>query len=61
MKICCPVCEGEGKIEAPSLKQKMMEEKRKIAKSLQDQKYSIREIMRLMGYKSPRSIQQLLE
>ena len=40
---------------------KDMELKRNLAKSLKDQGYSIREICVLMGYKSPRSIQDLLK
>lgn len=60
IKICCPMCGGEGKISAPSLKQKIMDEKKKTAKNLWQQGYSIREIMKLMEYKSPRSITILL-
>jgi len=40
--------------------QKDMELKRNHAKSLRDSGYSIREICVLMGYKSPRSVQDLL-
>jgi hypothetical protein len=45
----------------PSLKQKDMKGKAEIARFLKSQKYSIREIMKILGYKSPRSVQVLLE
>jgi len=60
MKIKCPMCEGCGEIEAPHFKQKIMNEKAATAKRMREQGYSIREIMKAIGYKSPRSIQQLL-
>lgn len=59
-KIKCPMCEGCGEINPPHLKQKILKEKIKTAKSLKDSGYSIREIMRIMNYKSPRSVQDLL-
>ena len=49
------------KIPPPNLKQKNIKEKSIMAKKLRDNKYSIREIMNIMGYKSPSSIQLLLE
>ncbi len=61
MKIKCPMCEGCGEIEAPHFKQKIMEEKRATAKRMRAQGYSIREVMKTIGYKSPRSVQMLLE
>jgi hypothetical protein len=48
-------------ISPPSLKQKNMKEKSIMAKKLKSDGYSFREIMKLMGYKSPRSIQLLLK
>lgn len=57
---CCPICHGTGNIKRPHGMQKDMELKRNHAKSLRDSGYSIREICVLMGYKSPRSIQDLL-
>lgn len=59
-KIKCPMCKGCGEINPPHLKQKIIKEKVKAAKSLKNSGYSIREIMRIMNYKSPRSIQDLL-
>jgi hypothetical protein len=57
---CCPICHGTGNIKRPHGMQKDMELKRNHAKSLRDSGYSIREICVLMGYKSPRSVQDLL-
>jgi len=48
------------KIPPPNLKQKNISEKSEIAKQLKNKGYSIREIMKILGYKSPRSIQVLL-
>lgn len=44
----------------PNLKQKNIQEKSIMAKKLRSKGYSIREIMRTIGYKSPGSIQKLL-
>jgi len=60
MKIKCPMCEGCGEIDAPLFRQKLMKEKEITAKRMRKQGYSMREIMEAMGYKSPRSIFQLL-
>jgi hypothetical protein len=49
------------KIPPPNLKQKNIKEKSNMAKELRNKGYSIREIMTIMGYKSPRSIQLLLK
>lgn len=54
------MCKGCGEIEAPSLSQKIMNEKITTAIALRSQGYSVREIMRLMNYKSPRSVTDLL-
>ncbi len=56
----CPYCGGVGEIEAPEFKNKMLEEKRLAALTLREQGYSIREIMRIMKYKSPRSVHILI-
>lgn len=61
MKIKCPICKGEGEINAPSLRHKRMAAKTVIAQNLKDEGYSFREIMRIMGYKSTRSVGVLLE
>ena len=57
----CPTCRGKGKIKAPHNKQKLMDEKEKLAIGLRRMGFSIREIMTIMGYKSPRSVSMLLE
>lgn len=57
----CPICGGNGILEKPKFKQKKMKQKEELAKRLRKHGYSIREIMRLMNYKSPRCIQMLLE
>ena len=48
-------------LEPPSFKQKNMALKKERAKYLKSEGYSIRETMRIMGYKSPKSIQDLLK
>ena len=58
--MCCPICKGSGMLNVPTFKQKAMKEKKQIALNLKEQGYSIREIMKIIGYKSPRSIQILL-
>jgi len=48
-------------MKPPHLKQKQMQIKKERAKYLKTLGYSVREIMEIMSYKSPRSIQILLE
>ena len=60
-KIKCPMCIGSGKIHAPEFKQKLLPQKVSTAKRMRAKGYSIREIMRAMKYKSPRSVTNLLE
>lgn len=60
-KINCPMCNGEGKIEQPHFKQKIMKEKYQTAIRMHKEGYSIREIAKAMGYKSPRSVHKLLK
>jgi hypothetical protein len=59
-KIKCPMCDGCGEIHAPEFKHKLMIEKRQTALRMREEGYSFREIMRAMGYKSMRSVQNLL-
>lgn len=54
------MCKGTGEIELPKYHSMLMNEKRATAKDLREKGYSFREIMNIMGYKSPRSIQLLL-
>lgn len=55
----CPLCDGEG--EVPYWKMIKLKPKEKIAKALKSDGYSVREIQKLLGYKSSRSVQSLLE
>lgn len=57
----CPVCHGYGAIKAPKKIGAYTDIKAKAAKILQKNGFSVREIMNLMGYKSPLSIQLLLK
>ena len=61
-KNVCPICNGEGKIEAPyKTKMDIIEMKRKCAVLLQKEGYSYRQIMNFLKYKSPRSVSHLFE
>lgn len=56
MKVKCPICEGRGEIEEP--RHKDFDEtaaRRTMAKALHAEGYSLRQIMRLCGWKSVRS------
>lgn len=58
----CPICKGTGKIEIPArLPVDGYEIKKRIARELHEKGYSVRQIMRALGYKSPRSIQLMLK
>lgn len=52
----CPLCEGKGKV-IDKMPKKIMIKK---IKKMRELGFSIREIMRALNYKSPRSIQVLL-
>ena len=58
-EIECPLCEGTGLVVKWALIKNTA--KIRIAHALRDEGYSHREIMKMMGYKSPRSISVLLE
>lgn len=60
-KIKCPVCEGIGELDAPALDKDIIGKKKRAAGLLKEAGFSFREIMRFLGYKSPRSVQYLLE
>lgn len=55
----CPICKGTGKITTIKAENYTLEN-RKRAKKLHKEGYSYREIMTMMGYKSPRSISKLM-
>ena len=59
----CPICNGTGEYELPlpaRMKVDKTEIKKRIAIELHAKGYSIRQIMRALDYKSPRSIQVLI-
>lgn len=53
----CPVCKGKGKLNDP----KSSFDRKKATKILRDNGFSLRDIMTLLGYKSPRSVTKNLE
>jgi hypothetical protein len=59
-KICvCPICNGSGKIDTSELqtkKQQWVETKRKMCVDLVRMNYTYRQIAKLVGYKSTRSV-----
>jgi hypothetical protein len=58
----CPICEGKGVIEAPYQNARdECQERREMARTLREAGYSIRQIARALGYKSPRSVVLALE
>lgn len=62
MKKCsCPVCKGTGRISVPGISiKKKREAKKKIILRLQKKGYSVREIMKYMGYRSTSIINHYL-
>lgn len=57
----CPICKGQGKVDKP--KQDVAARKRRkkeIATTLRLEGYTIREIAALMGYKSPSTVDYIL-
>lgn len=58
----CPICNGTGEYEQPhKMSIDMAEVKGRIARELHGKGYSIRQIMKALGYKSPRSIQLFIQ
>jgi hypothetical protein len=58
----CPLCLGTGSFEMPyRIKKDDLEVKKYLANHMRDKGYSIRQIMRVLGYKSPLSISLLLK
>ena len=55
----CPICRGLGKLEEPINQE--IDFKKKATIILHKNKFGIRQIQRLLGYKSPRSITKILE
>ena len=56
-KIKCPICKGKGEIELPyKHKRDWKIVKRRMARALLDNGFSYRQVQRLIGYKSLRSV-----
>ena len=55
----CPICKGVGKIEYP--KDRAIDFKKRAVKILHNHEFGVRQIQRLLGYKSPRSVAVILE
>jgi hypothetical protein len=58
--IQCPVCKGSGELIAPHTRHKTIDNTI-MAKLLRDAGYSYRDIMKFLGYKSPRSVALCLQ
>lgn len=58
-KIICPVCKGKGKIKP--FKKLSKQDKRILIVELRKHRFSFREIMKLLNYKSTNSISNILE
>lgn len=60
--IICPICNGSGNLpETYSHRKLRLIDKKVMANLLRDKGYSIREIMRFLQYKSPRSVHELVK
>jgi len=58
----CPICKGLGKIELSQSETKNFTEfKKRAVKTLYDDGFGVRQIMRLLNYKSPRSVSSILK
>jgi len=60
----CPICKGKGILDIPKKLNpyfKIQVDARYVAKTLRAEKYSYREVARLMGYNNPQSIKSLIE
>lgn len=56
----CPICNGTGKIISPNKLRDGGAEKIEKIKKLKHEGYSIRSIMKMMGFKSPSTIKYYL-
>lgn len=54
----CPICKGSGKLANPK---HIKIDMKKVCKILKKEGYSIRQIMLILKYKSPNSVQVLLK
>lgn len=61
-KFKCPVCNGTGFTDNPhGISIDVVDVKRQMARQLRDKGFSVRQIQKALGYKSPGSIQHLLK
>lgn len=61
-KIDCPICKGTGELDDPvKVNVDLVEVKREMAHKLRGKGFSFRQIQRALGYKSVRSITNLLK
>jgi hypothetical protein len=60
-KVPCCICNGTGKLPEPLARMEMYPLKVFICKDMRRHGYSIREIQKLLKYKSPRSVQKILD
>ena len=57
----CPICKGKGEIPSPDKSRfPLAKLRRKAVIDLRSKDYGYRQIQRLLGYKSPRSVSQIL-
>lgn len=60
-KVQCPICHGKGEIDKATMRGKFLDKKESVCKLLKAEGYSVREIMNLLGFKSPRAVQYYLD
>lgn len=58
-KYKCPICDGTGKLELPRPTER--EFRRQAILCLKKNGFGVRQIQRLLGFKSPRSVSFILE
>ena len=59
----CPACKGTGELDVlpRHIEDNQFGMKQLVAETLTEKGYSLRQIAKILGYKSPRSVQYLLE
>ena len=60
-KRACPMCSGSGVIDGPKHADTTPHARRVMARALRKEGYTIRQIMRLCGWKSTRSVMYALD
>jgi hypothetical protein len=59
-RVECPVCLGWGTVDKPKNDTDKQRQKERAVKALRKAGFSIREIMKMVGYKSPRSVSLII-